>query len=56
MKSIQNTLKASLLLVLIASAITACKKDDDLIPVPPPVENEGEVITTVELTFTDSAG
>ena len=43
-------------MLFIAAAFTACKKDDDLVPVPPAVENESEVITTMELTFTDSAG
>ena len=48
-------MRASLLVVLAAVSITACKKDDDLVDVPPPVENEGEVITTMTLTFTDAA-
>jgi hypothetical protein len=55
MKKISKTLRTSLALVMVAAAFTACKKDDDLVPVPPPVENEGEVITTLTLTFTDVA-
>ena len=35
--------------------VSSCKKDDDLITVPPPVINESEVITTLQLVFTDSA-
>ncbi|TSJ46745.1 hypothetical protein [Fluviicola chungangensis] len=38
-----------------ASVITACKKDKDLVPVPQPVENEPEVITTMKLMFVDSS-
>jgi hypothetical protein len=36
--------------------LQACKKDDDLVPVPPPVANESEVITTLQITFKDSLG
>lgn len=35
--------------------LVACKKDDDLVTVPPPVQNEPEVITTMTLKFIDSA-
>lgn len=35
--------------------ISSCKKDDDLIDVPPPIVNESEVITTLQIIFTDSA-
>lgn len=46
-----------LLLVLLSTVIfiSSCKKDDDLINVPPPVVNESEVITTLQIIFTDSA-
>lgn len=36
--------------------LQACKKDDDLVPVPPPVANESEIITTLKITFKDSLG
>jgi len=39
--------------IVIAGAITGCKKDKDTVPTPPPVVNETEVITTIKLTFTD---
>ena len=38
------------------AALGSCKKDEDLVTVPPPIENEGEVITTMTLLFTDAAG
>lgn len=38
------------------AALGSCKKDDDLVTVPPPVENEGEIITTMTLLFSDAAG
>ena len=41
--------------IVLASLITGCKKDDDLVPVPQPVVNEPEVITTMKLTFIDSS-
>lgn len=44
-----------LLLILSAVAVTGCKKDDDQVPVPPPIVNEPETITTVKILFTDSA-
>lgn len=54
-----NTLTQSKTILLGALALgltfSSCKKDDDLVPVPPPVENEGEVITTLKITFTDAA-
>lgn len=56
MNRIQNALKATLFVVLTGLVVTACKKDDDLVPVPPAVENESEVITTMTLTFVDAAG
>ena len=38
------------------AALSSCKKDDDLVTVPPPVANEGEIITTMTLLFTDPTG
>jgi hypothetical protein len=35
--------------------VTACKKDKDLQPLPPPVKNAPELITSLKLLFTDSA-
>jgi hypothetical protein len=35
--------------------LQSCKKDDDLIDVPAPIVNEQEVITTLQVIFTDSA-
>ena len=58
MKTIQKITKASLHLFLAAVLIVGCKKDDDS-PKPsssnPPV-NEEELITTVKITFVDTAG
>lgn len=39
----------------VATIWTGCKKDDDLVPVPPTVVNESEIITTMTLTFVDSS-
>jgi hypothetical protein len=36
--------------------LNGCKKDKDPVENPPPPENEGEVITTLRISFTDSAG
>ena len=48
--------KYGLTSVLIAVVtITGCKKDDDLVVVPPAVENELEVITDVKLIFTNTS-
>lgn len=47
-----DTLKHALLLLLAASAITGCKKDDDTPATPEPV-NENELITTLRITFDD---
>lgn len=44
-----------IVIVLGILAISGCKKDDDLVETPPPVQNEGEVITTMRLIATDSA-
>jgi hypothetical protein len=43
-------------LLLAALVTTSCKKDDDLPELPPPSENEVEVITTLRITFTDVLG
>ena len=55
MNLITTTIKASLFVLLLTASMTGCKKDDDQVPVPPPVANESEVITTLTLTFTDQA-
>jgi hypothetical protein len=36
-------------------AMLSCKKDKDLQPLPPPVTNSPELITSMKLIFTDSA-
>lgn len=41
--------------LLVAAAWGGCKKDKDLVPIPQPVVNEPEVITTLKLIFIDSA-
>lgn len=54
-----NTSKKQLLSIAALAAIiitvVACKKDKDLVPVPPPVGNDPEVITTLKVTLVDSA-
>lgn len=45
-------MKNALLLLLAASAITGCKKDDETPATPAPV-NENEVLTTLRITFVD---
>lgn len=47
--------KPGIVIVLGILAISGCKKDDDLVENPPPVQNEGEIITTMRLIATDSA-
>lgn len=47
-----NATKNALLLLLAASAITGCKKDDETPATPAPV-NENELITTLRITFVD---
>lgn len=58
MQMIQKITKASLFIFLAAALMVGCKKDDDS-PKPsssnPPV-NEEELITTVKITFVDTAG
>lgn len=51
MKKKYGTILIAMSVVLI---LFACKKDNDLPKLPPPI-NEPELITTVKLTFTDSA-
>jgi hypothetical protein len=51
----KKTVKHVLPALLLAAIFAGCKKDKDLVPVPPPVVNEGEVITTLTLMFVDSA-
>lgn len=43
-------------LILLSAMVVlhGCKKDDDLVPVPAPI-NEPELITTLKIEFTDSA-
>lgn len=48
-------IKAFSLIAGMLAMATACKKDEDIKPVTPPVTNQQELITTVKLTFTDSA-
>lgn len=58
MKTIQKITKASLFLFLAAALMVGCKKDDDT-PKPSsstPPANEEELITTVKITFIDTAG
>ncbi len=50
----KNTnLKFYALGLVVAVSVSSCKKDDDLADVPPPVANEAEVITTLQLHFTE---
>jgi hypothetical protein len=55
MKKKQITI-AMLSLGLAALSMTSCKKDTDLVDVPVPDQNESEVITTFQITFTDAGG
>ncbi len=54
MKKSNLILKTYLLLFGLTLVFNACKKDDDNVATPPN-QNEEEVITTMRLTFTDSA-
>ena len=51
----KNKLFISAMIFSMAAAISGCKKDDDLVDVPPPIVNEPEVITSMFLMLTDSA-
>lgn len=52
-----NTWKYALLgLGVFAATLSGCKKDDDLVENPDGPHHDEEVITTITLTFTDSAG
>ncbi len=42
--------------IALAIAISGCKKDEDLVQVPAPDQNEAEVITTFTITLTDVGG
>lgn len=57
MKKTNKKLYMVLLAVgLIATMFNSCKKDDDLVKVPPPDQNEAEIITTLTISFTDIDG
>jgi len=43
-----------ILLMLVMAVSIQCKKDDPIVD--PPIQDEGELITTMNLVFTDSAG
>jgi hypothetical protein len=51
----RTKVKVLLATALLATIWVGCKKDKDLVPVPQPIKNEPEVITTMKLTFVDSA-
>ncbi|MSP69390.1 MAG: hypothetical protein EXR20_03885 [Bacteroidetes bacterium] len=51
----RKTMKLLFATLAVATIWTGCKKDKDLVPVPQPVQNESEVITTMKLTFVDSS-
>ena len=54
-----NKLKIGKLAVaagIITLVISSCKKDEDLVAVPPPDQNEVEVITTFKIILTDPTG
>ncbi|MFT5823303.1 MAG: hypothetical protein ACI8ZM_004564 [Crocinitomix sp.] len=57
MYKIKRMMKTTLLSIgILALAVSSCKKDDDLVDVPPPDQNEVELITTFKIIFTDDAG
>ena len=39
--------------MFLLAGLSSCKKDSDLVTVPPPVANEPELITTLQLHFTE---
>ena len=51
----KTTIKKISLILTLSVIIFSCKKDKDPAPENPPPVNQGEVITTVKLLFTDSA-
>ena len=51
----KKTMKWIGVTAFLAVVAVSCKKDDDLVAVPQPVENEPEVITTMKLMFVDSS-
>jgi hypothetical protein len=51
-----NTKMVAVFCLALVAGLSSCKKDEDLVPTPPPTENEGEIITTMTLTFVDTAG
>jgi len=55
MKKMKKTVQYFLFTGLIATVLVSCKKDDDLVDVPAPDQNEVELITTFKIIFTDPA-
>lgn len=53
MKKIKHTTVISALAIV--TSLLSCKKDKDLSPLPAPVNNPPEVITSLHLTFVDSS-
>jgi len=51
-----NLLNQTIFLFLLIGLLAACKKDDDGASTPPDNSNEGELITTLSLTFVDTGG
>lgn len=57
MKQTSKNLKCMLITVgLITATFSSCKKDNDLVKVPPPDQNEIEIITTFTIKLTDING
>lgn len=54
MKRIKST-KSLLILTILISIWTGCKKDKDQVKLPPPVLNSPELITSMVIEFTDSS-
>lgn len=54
MKNARKSLRLSLLMgSVVVLTLSSCKKDEDLVTVPPPDQNEGELITTMKVMFED---
>lgn len=53
MKPIKLLVLSTVMIAMVS--VTGCKKDKDLVTVPPAVVNESEVVTTLKITFTDSS-